>query len=310
MPSHWDSSLEADLPGVHGVEVDVVCGNVPVVALDKSSDFEENAAWMIQSACESSGRADSLYEWSEDEDILSECRRLGMNKDDLGIVRLRESARLRAVGVSGKRSIMVACVIAMSIADPDGLEPLWEGLRNFKLHRKYWDVMEMVNKLLDGGRRGGGGSSADRGGWKDSWNKDSRKKDSWKDSYRDSWKDSSKGTKRYAADDYRRGEGTKRHAADDHGSWTSKSGKYSSDREQNDSSGHAERAKSDPYGGYVEEDSGLRSKERLDDSDGPWGGKHHSTSSSRRGGGGSKKKEWAPSTAAQLDDQLASYFND
>ncbi|CAK0814158.1 unnamed protein product [Prorocentrum cordatum] len=130
MASRWGGAYDFDGPGVHGVEVDVVCRNVPVVCLNKASDFEENAAWMIQATSDGTGRADSLYEYCNDSDVMSACRKLGLGKDEICIVRLREHKELRAVGTSGKRSTMLACVIALSLADPDGLEDLWAGLRS------------------------------------------------------------------------------------------------------------------------------------------------------------------------------------
>mmetsp|Transcript_78603 Transcript_78603/g.230643 ORF Transcript_78603/g.230643 Transcript_78603/m.230643 type:complete len:216 (+) Transcript_78603:40-687(+) len=137
-------STSYDSPGTHGVEIDVVCGNVPVVSMEKGSVFDENASWMIQSALSSSEKAGALYEYCEDEDIQDACRRLGMSKDEVMAVRLKRMKSVRAVGVSGKRSVMLACVIAMSLHDPDGLEELWEALRSYKLHRHYWEVLELI----------------------------------------------------------------------------------------------------------------------------------------------------------------------
>merc|ERR1740120_620283 len=75
---------------------------------------------------------------------------------------------LKAVGLSGKRSIMLACVLAMSMNDPDGLEDLWEGLRTYKLHRQYWELLESVK----GANGISGGSSDSYSKWtKDTDNK-------------------------------------------------------------------------------------------------------------------------------------------
>lgn len=131
---------------LHKVSVDIVCGNVPVVSMEKDSIFDENASSMLQAACNSTSKADGLYVDCNEQQIMASCRRLGLDDDCIVSVRLRDHAwnSVKAVGVSGKRSVMMACTVAMSIHDPDGLEELWEYLRSYKLHREYYELLEMV----------------------------------------------------------------------------------------------------------------------------------------------------------------------
>lgn len=173
MASKLDNSL--DTAGVHGVEVDIVCKNVPVVTMDKSSEFEENASWMLQTACDSGSKADALYEYTDDPDIMAACRSLGLGKDEVNIVRLKNMKNVRAVGASGKRSTMLACVVAMSLNDPDGLDDLWEGLRMYKIHRQYWDILEMI-KAATGGGPPSAREEPDTKGPKRKWDDDSSRK--------------------------------------------------------------------------------------------------------------------------------------
>merc|ERR1711920_875738 len=123
---------------------DIVCENVPVVTLDKGSPFEENCSWMLQSACERDSKADKCYQWLDDDEIFAACRRLGLGKDDIMPVTVVGHPNVRAVGTSGKRSVMMACCIALSMSDPEGLDGLWKMLKDYKLHKEYWDILELV----------------------------------------------------------------------------------------------------------------------------------------------------------------------
>merc|ERR1719221_863226 len=100
-------------PAPDGEDLDIVCDQIPVLGLEKASIFQEYASWLLQTAMSSSGKADSLYEYCEDREVLTECNRLGLSEQDVGLVRLKEGnlRNVRAVGTSGKRSTMLALVV-------------------------------------------------------------------------------------------------------------------------------------------------------------------------------------------------------
>jgi len=129
-----------------------------VLTLDKTSVFHENVSWMLQSALSSSGKADSLYEYCDDDDIVAECRRLGLREEDLSLVRLKQSnlKHVKAVGTTGKRSVMLAVVVALALEDGDALGELWKELRDYKLDKPFVD-------LLHSGRETVSNEAADNG---------------------------------------------------------------------------------------------------------------------------------------------------
>lgn len=129
---------------VGGVKLTFVCRGVPVLTLDKVSVFYENASWMLQSALSSSGKAELLYEYFEDGDILAECCRLGLKGEDLSLVRLRDNdlKHVKAVGTTGKRSVMLAIVVALALEDDRKLGGLWNDLREYELDKAFVGLLE------------------------------------------------------------------------------------------------------------------------------------------------------------------------
>merc|ERR1719210_1045040 len=100
-------------PAPDGVELEIVCERIPVLGLEKASIFQEYASWLLQTAMSSSGKADALYEYCDDREIITECNRLGLGEQDVGLVRLKQEnlRNVKAVGTSGKRSTMLALVV-------------------------------------------------------------------------------------------------------------------------------------------------------------------------------------------------------
>lgn len=146
--SHGPSAQQS--APVEGVELAFVCKDVPVLTLDKSSVFSENASWMLQSALASTGKADSLYEYCDDRDILRECRRLGLRDDELAIVcvRQRELRHVKAVGTSGKRSVMLAVVVALALQHGFDLKAMCRELRAYRLDER--DFLALIERRRPG----------------------------------------------------------------------------------------------------------------------------------------------------------------
>merc|ERR1712241_780979 len=96
-----------------GVKMDIICGLVPVIDLDKSSIFHESVSWLLQTAMDSGGKADSCYQYCDDREIMAVCRReLDLTDQEVGLVSVKRSdlKHIKAVGTAGKRSVMLSVV--------------------------------------------------------------------------------------------------------------------------------------------------------------------------------------------------------
>mmetsp|Transcript_111815 Transcript_111815/g.311149 ORF Transcript_111815/g.311149 Transcript_111815/m.311149 type:complete len:689 (-) Transcript_111815:340-2406(-) len=145
---YWDTGNGDS--GVHGVDLHFVCGCVPVLTLDTASVFHEHVSMMLQSALSSTGKADALYDYNEDEDILVECRRYGYRDDDLMLAHLKrhDLRKVRAVGTTGKRSVMLALVVGLSLKKGDTLHELWELLRSYGLYAAFAEVLNLGKEAM------------------------------------------------------------------------------------------------------------------------------------------------------------------
>jgi len=126
-----------------GTEVNVICGNIPVLDMDKTSVFHENVSWLLQTAMESTGKADSLFEFCNDRDVMSVCKReLQLTDQDMGLVSLKRSdlSHIKAIGTSGKRSIVMAVVVALVIHNEVQCEDL---------QKEVWEYDKKLFKPLD-----------------------------------------------------------------------------------------------------------------------------------------------------------------
>ena len=64
-------------------------------------------------------RADHLYEYCKDDKIADACAQLGFKRTSLWIVRLTQEGlcHIKAVGVNGKRSAILAVVVACLVCE-------------------------------------------------------------------------------------------------------------------------------------------------------------------------------------------------
>lgn len=154
-----------------------VAPKIPVVTLEPSCVLHENVSWMLQTALNMSAKADSVYEYIEDVDILRECETtLGLTKQDIGLVRFkREDLQgVKAIGTTGKRSVMLALVIALVLHRDDPHEALWKELREYSLDKAFLSLIQDVpvqaascqhrgdHHHTSGGSGGGGGGQRSR----------------------------------------------------------------------------------------------------------------------------------------------------
>lgn len=156
-----------------GVEIMLLPGSLPVVDLDKTSIFHENASWLLQTATGSTGKADGCYDYCTDNEILRQCQTLGFTSQDVFIARLKPARlkHIKAVGVSGKRSVMLACVVALLLQEEIDLDALHNSAGEYEsnlqkpLDTLIRNVMRHARgggtrRKKDGGQQGEGGQSS------------------------------------------------------------------------------------------------------------------------------------------------------
>jgi len=127
---HVDS-VASDDPDDDGLDITIVCQNVPVVTLGKMSVFQESASSLLQAALSSESKADALYEYCNDKEILTECGGLGFQKEELFIARFRQLKDVKAVGTTGKRSTMIALIVALVLQDKISDQTLMKAVRDY-----------------------------------------------------------------------------------------------------------------------------------------------------------------------------------
>jgi len=143
------ASSSAGAPYVTVDQVTIyVIDNVPIVSIGKGTDFESNAAPLLQSAMQDHVKAESLY---ENCDQHPEARRLAKEARKRQIVSsLREIAFVRprgrevplAAGLQGKRSLMLALVFALCSQDKSCFDRCDTLLRSYALNQPFKRLME------------------------------------------------------------------------------------------------------------------------------------------------------------------------
>lgn len=122
---------------------------IPIVEMDKDSVWSQNVSWMIQTATAVEGKAESQYEYIDDRGINGELRALGIDPEEcLAAELVRQDLRhLKAVGMSGKRSVMMACVVALyrdSGRYTMKHKEFWDGLADYGLQQTWEKLMATI----------------------------------------------------------------------------------------------------------------------------------------------------------------------
>lgn len=121
--------------------------------LDRGSVFDLNASWLLQNSVGMYQKADSLYEdcppGGQYSSIVSECIHRGLADSDqeLWVVRLTRQRSCVAVGTCGKRSVMMALVVAAGLHPPGGYRMKMEDLEDMELRRPYERLMQVVRRV-------------------------------------------------------------------------------------------------------------------------------------------------------------------
>jgi len=154
----------------HGVEVVFVCDTIPVLTLDTASLFNEHVAAMLQAALSSGAKADSLYGYFADRDVDAACRRIGLRPDDVMVARVKQEdfSHVKAVGTTGKRSVVLALVVGLAL-DQGIVAELMEMLRSYNIDRRFEELMEYVESRRAAGVRLGNHEDDcwQKSGWED-----------------------------------------------------------------------------------------------------------------------------------------------
>lgn len=151
---------------IEGTKLWLVGDGVPVVDMDKDSVFSSNVSWLIQEALGCSGRAEGQFEYCDDRAITQECEALGFGKDDVSIARLSkdELNHLKVVGVNGKRSVMMACLVAL-YRDPGrhtmNHKAFWKALEEYELDKAWECILATVENEQDAWNSSNSGSRYD-----------------------------------------------------------------------------------------------------------------------------------------------------
>ncbi|CAK9053572.1 Lys-63-specific deubiquitinase BRCC36 [Durusdinium trenchii] len=109
-------SKESDLFGTpwegHGVTVNVICDRIPVVDLAQHSIFHGNASWLLQAATGSCSKADGLFEYCQDREVLAACKKdLRLTADEVSIARLKSRPEVKAVQTSSLQVMLALCLV-------------------------------------------------------------------------------------------------------------------------------------------------------------------------------------------------------
>lgn len=135
-----------------GVDLIFVRGDIPIVGLDKASGFHEFASWLLQTALGWSGKADAIFTYDDDEDIIQACKDTGLTANEIAIAKVKQQpwTGLRAVGTSGKRSIMFALVIAAVVRGEVNMAKVRRELVGFcdRLDEPLCELFRRVSQVL------------------------------------------------------------------------------------------------------------------------------------------------------------------
>lgn len=138
---------------VLGVEVTMIMNNtIPIINLDKASIFDVNASWMLQNAVGCHSKADSLYKEVARplaKQIMAECKRRQLADNDMEIWPVCVASRPDVVGIGtcGKRSVMIALVVAMALQEKGPKMQLAE-LDVLNLREPYEQLVKEVKALV------------------------------------------------------------------------------------------------------------------------------------------------------------------
>merc|ERR1740139_100966 len=135
---------------IHGVEVNFLAGGIPMISLDIASVFHEHVLSMLQAAVGSGQKAESLYEYCEDEHIAAHYHRQGIRDCDIMLAQMKKKSLkdMKAVGLSGKRSVVFGLVLRLALEKDDDLHDLRGFLDTYSLKGKFSELLKCCRRVL------------------------------------------------------------------------------------------------------------------------------------------------------------------
>jgi len=136
-----------------GVDLEIVCGDIPVVTLEKGCPFDLNASWLLQNALGSHSKADSLFKdspWTpQKRGIIRECVKRGLAEEEahLWVAMAVGRKDCLAVGTCGKRSVMLSLVVALALGSGDGWKSFLPELEPLKLDFAFERLIRYAKSL-------------------------------------------------------------------------------------------------------------------------------------------------------------------
>lgn len=131
---------------IAGVEVEIIHGEqaVPVVSLQPASFFAQHVRWILQLAAGSNSKAESLFEYHEDERIQWECALRGWREDQVIVGKCTEKNLSGVIAVGHcKRSVMMALAIAIIIHKGSGeFEGLYKKIQNYGDMADFYTIVQ------------------------------------------------------------------------------------------------------------------------------------------------------------------------
>eukprot|EP00927_Polykrikos_kofoidii_P014999 TRINITY_DN16651_c0_g1_i1.p1 TRINITY_DN16651_c0_g1~~TRINITY_DN16651_c0_g1_i1.p1 ORF type:complete len:554 (+),score=68.66 TRINITY_DN16651_c0_g1_i1:80-1663(+) len=146
---------------IAGLDVAIVCENIPVVSMDKTSCFNTLSAWLLQAMLNSTVKADkgclfkSCESDSSEQDLVKRVRRECLSRGlanaptDIDLVRAEKGGYCgRGVGLQNKRTEQIALCLALALA---GLYPdkaLQEEMRDCDIAEPFREIVAAARKVV------------------------------------------------------------------------------------------------------------------------------------------------------------------
>jgi len=128
--SEHESDVEAE--NKWGIKIQVIRGDIPMIDIPKDNPLDQCASNLLQTVTGSTSKVASLFDYTDGDNdpdfkaIMKQCLSMGHGKEYIMPARMRISGceDIRGVGLSGKRSVMVALTVAMVIHQKMDIEDL------------------------------------------------------------------------------------------------------------------------------------------------------------------------------------------
>eukprot|EP00927_Polykrikos_kofoidii_P015002 TRINITY_DN16651_c0_g1_i4.p1 TRINITY_DN16651_c0_g1~~TRINITY_DN16651_c0_g1_i4.p1 ORF type:complete len:561 (+),score=67.73 TRINITY_DN16651_c0_g1_i4:80-1684(+) len=146
---------------IAGLDVAIVCENIPVVSMDKASCFNTFSAWLLQSMLNSTVKAERgcLYRSCEcdssEQDLLKRVRRECLSRGlanaptDIELVRAQRDGYCgRGVGLQNKRTEQIALCLGLALVGLYPNEALQKDMRGCGIAEPFRQIVAAARKVV------------------------------------------------------------------------------------------------------------------------------------------------------------------